>query len=189
MLSGRRVGESEPVGSTRPHARASAPRWFWAVGLVVLLTDCTTKRIASEHLTPHLPLPVVDDVLRFTLTRNTGAAMGLDLGDYSRVGFSVLALVMLVVLVRLYRAHQHEPRIALAVALIAGGAAGNLLDRIRSPLGVVDFIDLGLGAHRFYVFNVADIGVTLGAAALALHLGRSHEHRSPPADAPPGAAS
>ncbi len=188
MLSGWRARRRRPSGSIHPRAIARNPRWFWAAGLVVLLTDCTTKRIASEQLTPHLPLPVVDDVLRFTLTHNTGAAMGLDLGDYSRLGFSLLALAMLVVLVRLYRAHQHEPRVALAVALIAGGAAGNLLDRIRSPLGVVDFIDLGIGAHRFYVFNVADIGVTLGAAALALHLGRSHEHRSPPGVTPPGAA-
>jgi signal peptidase II len=77
---------------------------------------------------------------------------------------------MLVLLVRYYLANRDEPRIAVPLALIAGGAAGNLLDRIRSPLGVVDFIDIGIGAHRFWIFNIADIAVTLGACALALHL-------------------
>ena len=62
---------------------------------------------------------------------------------------------------------------AAALALVAGGAAGNLLDRLRTSRGVVDFIDVGIGAHRFYVFNLADVGVTTGAVLLALALWRS----------------
>jgi len=153
--------------------RRWAPRWFWALALTVLLTDCTTKQVASDHLVPHVSQPVVEDVVRFTLTHNPGAAMGLELGAYSRVGFSVLAIVLLAVLVRMYLANRDDPRMAIPIALIVGGAAGNLLDRIRSPLGVVDFIDVGIGAHRFWIFNVADIGVTVGACALALHLWRA----------------
>jgi signal peptidase II len=173
----------------QPPRSGTRPRWFWAIGLVVLLTDCTTKRIASEHLIPHVPQPVVDDVLRFTLIHNPGAALGLNFGEYSRVGFSLLAAAMLIVMARLYRDNRTEPRIAIAVALIAGGAAGNLLDRLRSPLGVVDFIDIGIGAHRFWIFNVADMGVMIGAAALAIHLWRSdgaeEPRREPIASDPP----
>jgi signal peptidase II len=60
----------------------------------------------------------------------------------------------------------------VALALAFGGAAGNLLDRIRSPQGVVDFIDIGLGDVRFWTFNVADSAVTIGALALAWSLSR-----------------
>jgi signal peptidase II len=51
--------------------------------------------------------------------------------------------------------------------LVAGGAVGNLIDRIRSPAGVVDFIDIGIGFHRWPTFNVADMAVTTGAFLLA----------------------
>jgi signal peptidase II len=53
---------------------------------------------------------------------------------------------------------------------VAGGAAGNLVDRIRSPRGVVDFLDIGIGTLRWPTFNVADIAVSCGAVALAISL-------------------
>jgi signal peptidase II len=56
----------------------------------------------------------------------------------------------------------------VAVSLVVGGAAGNLIDRIRHAKGVVDFIDVGIGTSRFPTFNVADIGVSCGAVALAI---------------------
>ena len=55
-----------------------------------------------------------------------------------------------------------------ALALIIAGALGNAWERVFSPHGVVDFIDIGIGASRFYTFNVADIGITLGTVLLAL---------------------
>jgi signal peptidase II len=58
----------------------------------------------------------------------------------------------------------------IALGLVAGGAAGNLVDRIRSSRGVVDFLDFGFGALRWPTFNVADIAVTCGAVALAISL-------------------
>jgi signal peptidase II len=56
----------------------------------------------------------------------------------------------------------------LALGLVAGGAAGNMIDRIRSAQGVADFFDLGLAAARFPTFNVADMGVSAGAVLLAV---------------------
>jgi hypothetical protein len=62
-----------------------------------------------------------------------------------------------------------------AIALICGGAIGNLIDRVRSESGVVDFIDVGVGNIRWPVFNVADIAVTTGAIILALSLWKEEQ--------------
>ena len=79
-----------------------------------------------------------------------------------------LTLAALGILVRLYRSTRPgDTARTLAVALVAGGAIGNLIDRIRSAAGVVDFIDIGIGFHRWPTFNVADMAVTTGAFLLA----------------------
>jgi signal peptidase II len=78
-----------------------------------------------------------------------------------------LSIATLFVLAYMYRQTSPTDRLQLAsLALICGGAVGNLIDRLRSPLGVVDFIDIGIGPHRFWTFNIADVGVTFGTAAL-----------------------
>ena len=146
---------------------------FWPVLFTVFLTDCGTKRLAVEHLPPYVPHEVLGDVVQFTLAFNKGAAMSVSLGAFSRVGFTLLTFVALLVLGRLYRAAPpHDRTLAVAVALVCGGAIGNLADRLRWTEGVVDFIDVGVGSYRFWIFNVADVGVTLGAIALAVLLGR-----------------
>lgn len=161
---------------------------FWPLALLLLLADCSTKRWASDNLQEHVPETVFGDVVQFTLAHNRGAAMGLSLGEYSRVGFTLLTGVALVALFRLYRAADGgDVRLAAATALVTGGAMGNLLDRLRWERGVVDFIDIGVGASRFWIFNVADVGVTLGATALALLLWQA-DGRVTPAT-PPGAAT
>ena len=74
--------------------------------------------------------------------------------------------------------HRTSPgdRLAAAgLALIASGALGNLLDRLRSPRGVVDFIDVGFGQLRFWTCNVADVAITCGAVLLVLALQRAQE--------------
>ena len=85
---------------------------------------------------------------------------------------------------------------ALSLGLAWGGAAGNLIDRIRSPLGVVDFIDIGVGSVRFWTFNVADSAVSVGAVMLGwilLQEDRQRKHveapPAPPASAAPPATS
>jgi signal peptidase II len=140
-------------------------RCFFPLALAILLTDCATKRVAEAALAPaYVPHPVLGDFLRFTLSYNPGAAMSLSLGPYSRVGFSILAGAALLLLGILYR--RLSPGLglpAIGLALVTGGALGNALDRLRSARGIVDFIDVGIGAARFYVFNVADVAITFGA--------------------------
>ena len=140
---------------------------FWTIFLSIVLVDIVTKRFAESSLVPYVPKNVIDDILRFTLAFNAGGAMSLSLGPSSRWWFTLLSIATLFVLAYMYRQTSTTDRLQLAsLALICGGAVGNLIDRIRSPLGVVDFIDIGIGPHRFWTFNIADVGVTCGTAAL-----------------------
>ncbi len=108
----------------------------------------------------------------------------MSLGVYSRFIFGGFAIIALVVLWRLYRmtgtgARAGDRTRIIALALAWGGAAGNLIDRFRSPHGVVDFIDIGSGTVRFWTFNVADSAVTVGALILAWSLSREeHDQRA-----------
>lgn len=137
------------------------------LGIVIL--DLITKAVAVAVLAPSgMPNPVFGEWFRFALVYNPGAAFGLHLGQYSRWIFMALTAGALVVLWRLYReAADTDLRRVFAVSLVAAGAIGNVIDRIRSDLGVVDFIDVGIGASRWPTFNVADIAVTTGAFLLA----------------------
>lgn len=145
-------------------------RWFWSLAATVLVCDVVTKRIAEQALQPrHVPHDIVGDVLRFTLTYNTGAAFSMSLGDYSRWGFAIMATIVLVVLWRsLATADARDVWQGAAIGLVSGGALGNLVDRLRHEHGVVDFIDIGIGDIRFWTFNVADMGVTFGAIMLII---------------------
>ncbi len=156
-------------------------RWFWSLFGLVVVADVVTKRIAEVALQPrHVPHDIVGDVLRFTLTYNTGAAFSTSLGEYSRWGFSIMATIVLIVLLRTLRTVDASDRWqAAAIGLICGGAVGNLVDRLRHVHGVVDFIDIGLGDLRFWIFNVADMGVSVGAVMLFIAMLRT------PANAPP----
>lgn len=147
------------------------------VALAVSMTDCATKRVAEGSLTPGLPHHVLGDFLRFTLTYNRVGAMGISLGDWSRPVFMACALAILVVLPRWYRRLSDRSRWAAAgFALVAGGALGNLWDRVFALRGVVDFIDIGIAQHRFFIFNVADIAVTVGVCLIALTTVHSSSH-------------
>ncbi len=154
-------------------------RVFWTAAVVVIILDVITKHFAVQNLTPHFPVSVVGEVVRFTLAYNPGAAFSMSAGDYSRYVFGGFAVVALIFLLRLYRvwsttsAPGSDGRVRLlALGLAWGGAAGNLIDRFRSPRGVVDFIDIGFGDVRFWTFNVADSAVTVGALMLAFVLWR-----------------
>jgi signal peptidase II len=141
---------------------------FWPVLLVVLVVDVITKAIAERELLRGIPQEVLGNAVRLRLVYNPGAAFGLDLGPQSRWIFATLTVVALVILARLYRSTRagHAARVA-ALALVCAGAIGNLIDRVRSFFGVVDFIDVGIGDSRWPTFNVADMAVSIGAGLLA----------------------
>jgi len=135
----------------------------------VAALDVVTKAMAVRALVPQrVPHEVLGEYLRLTLVYNPGAAFGLHLGPQSRWIFTGLTLIALGILWRLYRTtHRGDIPRVLALALVCAGALGNLLDRLRSDLGVVDFLDVGVGATRWPTFNVADMAVSVGAILLA----------------------
>ena len=142
---------------------------FWPLVSVLLLADCTTKQVAAEHLEPeHVPHEVLGDVVRFTLAYNEGASFSISLGEHTRWIITGLALVVIgALMLQYWKAAAHDRLMALALAFIVSGAAGNLLDRIRRPRGVVDFIDIGVGDVRFWTFNLADVAIFCGGVLLA----------------------
>lgn len=155
--------------SDSPYRSTAKRALFWSIIGFVIVVDVITKQMAVYGLSPsHFPHEVIGEWLRLTLVYNPGAAFGLHLGQYSRWIFMALTVGALFILGRLYAAtHATDLRRTLALSLVCGGAVGNLIDRFRSTLGVVDFIDIGVGDHRWPTFNVADMAVSTGAFLLA----------------------
>lgn len=144
--------------------------WAWLVlSAVVIFLDLYTKQMASDALVLYRPQEVFS-WLNMTLAHNYGAAFSFlsSAGGWQRWFFIVLAsTVSVVLLVWLVRLPRREWLTGLGLALILGGAIGNLVDRIR--LGyVVDFIDFHIGGWHYPAFNVADSAITCGVILLLL---------------------
>lgn len=149
--------------------RAAAPgvlRWLWLSALVVLL-DWATKQAATAHLSLYQPVPLWPS-FNLTLMHNRGAAFSFlsDAGGWQRWLFAGLATLVSVAIIAWMRALAPSQRwLAAALALILGGAVGNLIDRLL--LGyVVDFIDLYYAGWHWPAFNLADSAITAGALLL-----------------------
>jgi len=160
---------SEPVIKTKRGAFPPYP-WVWlGVTALVILFDWHTKQLASDALELYRPHEVFT-WMNITLAHNYGAAFSFlsDAGGWQRWFFIVLAsAVSLVLLVWLLRLPRREWVVALGLALILGGAIGNLVDRIQ--LGyVVDFIDVYYKNWHYPAFNVADSAITCGVILLLL---------------------
>jgi signal peptidase II len=164
------VGVGPVEESARSWNGGKAPLFAGILGSVVTL-DVITKLMIQRSISPYQQVDVIGDYLRLTYIHNPGAAFGIHLGPYSRIIFLTLSLVALGALFGMFWATPARDRIRLtSIALICGGAVGNLIDRVRSARGVVDFLDVGIGNIRWPIFNVADIAVTTGAIFLAISL-------------------
>ena len=143
-------------------------RWLW-LSLIVILLDQSTKQIAEALLTHAQPVNVLP-VFSFTLLYNKGAAFSFlsDQAGWQRWFFILLALVVSSVLIAwLSRLKREERWTAVALALIIGGALGNVIDRIL--LGqVIDFLHFHYANHDFPAFNIADSAITVGVAIMLL---------------------
>jgi signal peptidase II len=159
-------------------------KWLWLSSLVVVL-DQLTKLIADSQLVFHRPV-VIFPGFSFTLLYNEGAAFSFlsDAGGWQRWFFMLLSLVISLVLVFwLRQVEKHKTVLAAGIALILGGALGNLID--RSLYGyVIDFIDVYYRAYHWPAFNLADSAITLGAALLVLDLMRERKTPHPVDDGP-----
>ena len=141
-------------------------------GTIVVL-DQITKAVVLEHLAPGVPRHVLDHFVSLTLVMNTGLAFGL-LGGLPAAWRWIVALLSIAALVVLGRVAMGVLAgggwsTRLSVALIFGGAVGNLIDRARFG-AVVDFVDVHHRGYHWPAFNVGDSAITVGVTLLALHL-------------------
>ncbi len=153
-----------------PQSRRKA-LYFSGIVLSVLLLDLVTKELASHGLPPGEQVPVVGDYFSLLFIENPGVAFGISLGRHGQWVMIALSFLALVALGAMYRTTaESDRRRLLAMALIWGGAIGNMVDRFRSARGVVDFLVFQYKDWQSPVFNVADVAVTSGAILLALCL-------------------
>jgi signal peptidase II len=140
-------------------------KWL-LVAFAVIVLDHLTKWWVSASLEFQQFVPVLPF---FSLVRvhNTGAAFSIlaDAGGWQRWFFITVGIIATVIIVRLLKRHAHEKRMALALALVLGGALGNVIDRV--VLGyVVDFLYFHYRSFAWPAFNVADSAISVGAALL-----------------------
>ena len=149
-------------------------KWIW-LAVVVVVFDQLTKYIASTSLEMLQPVAVMP-MFNWTLMHNTGAAFSFlaNEGGWQRWFFAVIAIVVSVVIVLwIKRLEQHEKWQAIALALILGGAIGNVIDRIW--LGyVVDFIQVYYQQWYWPAFNIADSAISIGVAMIIIESIREH---------------
>jgi len=145
----------------------SALVWLWLSAVVIVL-DQLTKAIVVQLLEPQVPHAVIPGLLNWTLAYNTGAAFSFlaEQEGWQRWLFTILAITISAVLVRwLARTPRSDWRSALPLALVIGGAIGNLIDRLR--IGhVTDFIQVYYQQWAFPSFNIADSAISVGAVLL-----------------------
>jgi signal peptidase II len=151
------------------------------IGVVVLLLDQFTKYLVVSALVPGQSVPIVKEMVALTLVFNPGLAFGflsvLPPGyGWIVVLLSIVALVVLIALSLKLLPTGGWP-VTVALGMIFGGAAGNLIDRYRYS-AVVDFLDLSWRGYHWPAFNVADSGITVGVCVLALYLLRRQPHQS-----------
>jgi signal peptidase II len=162
----------DDVPATETFSPLPPRRWLeiW-LPLVVIVADQLTKALVRQMLPLHTSVPVVPGFLDLTHVRNTGAAFGiLNTADFpfKTVVIPVIATAALVAVgVYLANLGHHQLAARIGLALIIGGAAGNLLDRIATG-SVVDFVDVYWRAYHFWAFNVADSAITIGVVIMIL---------------------
>lgn len=150
-------------------------RWL-SLSTVIIVVDLLTKFYASTNLEYAVPVPVIDGFFNFTLLHNTGAAFSFLATEsgWQRWFFVILATGVSAALVVWLRGLREEPWVACSVALILGGAIGNLYDRMT--LGyVVDFLHFYWNNYHFPAFNIADTAISIGAAMMVIDVFRGNK--------------
>lgn len=149
-----------------------ALNWY-LLSLVVIILDQWTKWLAETNLTFLEPVPVIEPFLNWTLAYNYGAAFSFlaDAGGWQKWFFSGLALLMSLFLIGyLAKAPRQAKLLSLGLALVLGGAVGNLIDRLLHG-HVIDFIHVHYADVWHYpIFNIADIGISIGVLLIVIDM-------------------
>src|SRR3954454_23959447 len=160
------AGQDDAAAKPRRHLEVWLP-------MVIVAVDQATKAMIRATLAEHDSRTIVPGLVDFTHVLNSGAAFGFLNGvdfPFKTVVIAVIATAALIG-VGVYAASlaHHQIVARLGLALIIGGAAGNLIDRLVSG-SVVDFVDVYWGTHHFWAFNIADSAISVGVAIMILDM-------------------
>ena len=143
-------------------------KWLW-LSLIILVLDQWSKIAIDGSMKLYQSIALIPG-FNLTYVHNTGAAFSFlsEAGGWQRWFFAVMAFTISIVLtVWLYRLKKHETLLAVALALVLGGAVGNLIDRLAYGY-VIDFLDVYYQSWHWPAFNVADMAISLGVFLMLL---------------------
>ena len=178
--------KSRLVKTPKIVANGSRAFIWYLLSMVVVTIDQWTKWLAETKLSFHEPVTVIEPFLNWTLAYNYGAAFSLlaDAGGWQKWFFSGLALIMSVFLIiYLLKVPRQAKLLSVGLALVLGGAVGNLIDRLLNGK-VTDFIHVHYADVWHYpIFNIADIGICIGIALIVIDMlfleGKRQDKRKP----------
>lgn len=158
---------------------------YLLVSLAVVVLDQWTKWLVEVHLPHHTTQPVIPGLFNLTHVRNSGVAFGLFASNGGGWVLTALGLGALIAVGLYFWFTPSRDRVLLAaLALVVGGAIGNLIDRVSSG-AVTDFLDVYIGAHHWPSFNIADSAISVGIVLMAIDSFRPrHSAGEAPAPAP-----
>lgn len=159
--------------------KTALPMLWYRVAILVVIGDQLTKRWVEYKLKLQPPVQLLP-VLELGYAENRGAAFSFlhDAGGWQRWLFAVIAAVVGIgIAIWMARLKRNQTLLLASLALVLGGAIGNLIDRVRYGY-VVDFIAAHWGDHYFPSFNVADMGITIGAGLMLLDMILNPHHHS-----------
>ncbi len=152
---------------------AAKIRFLALVAVSVLILDLVSKALVLAHLPVGTSVPVIPGFFNLTHVHNPGGAFGFLAGMSPQVRAAVFIFASLaaagLILWIYFQTPPHQRLLAFGLALVFGGALGNLLDRVRFGV-VVDFLDLYVGDLHWPAFNVADSAITIGVLIFAGHV-------------------
>ena len=162
--------------SNQPHAMR---KYHFLIALLIVLSDRVAKWVVQAQISLHDNINIIPGFFRLTHVENRGAAFGLFAESPSEWKVTVLVLFSLVALVivsaLLWKNSHAMTTTGVGLALILGGALGNLWDRLLSG-HVVDFLDFYIGSYHWPAFNVADSAIVIGALLLVAEILFSKAH-------------
>lgn len=149
---------------------------IFILSFLVLIADQATKYWVKTNFNPYIPIDFIGNYVRITYCENPGIAFGIQVGQFIHIITLLSILFTAFIIFHLYSLRDNSIMHKTGIALILGGALGNVLDRVLMVLlpsqysGVVDFIDIGISdSLRWYIFNVADASITIGIIIYILY--------------------
>ena len=147
---------------------------------IVVVFDQISKLWVVNNFSVFESRDVLGTFIKFSYVRNPGIAFGISVGELGIMVTFLSCLATLFIAYLHWQERFNHPLIVTGLSLILGGAIGNLIDRSAILFaeryeGVVDFIDVGIGANRWYTFNIADSAVTVGILFYLLHTLFTHK--------------